>query len=67
MNDGPYRFGPDVMAWRDCKTPKDYIRRGLTQASGFYIGTGGILLLMSAAMGRSPVTFVSLPIRLFLS
>ena len=62
----PNRFGPDVLIWRDCITPKDYLKRGLMQASGFYIGTGSILILMSVGLKPSPVAFVRLP-RLYYS
>ncbi len=52
------RFGPDVLTWRDCKTMKEYLKKGLIQGSGFYITSGIVLLLMSSLMRPSPVAFV---------
>ncbi|KAF9510425.1 hypothetical protein BS47DRAFT_1300221 [Hydnum rufescens UP504] len=46
------RFGPDVVSWKDLSTPREYIRRGLSSASGFYIGSGALLLLISI-LGKS--------------
>jgi len=51
------RFGPDVLTWRDCKTMKEYLKKGLIQGSGFYITSGVVLLLMSSLMRPSPVAF----------
>ncbi|KAH8115275.1 hypothetical protein DFH11DRAFT_96980 [Phellopilus nigrolimitatus] len=51
------RFGPDSLKWRDCSTPREFLQRGLSQASGFYIGSGAILVGMSAVMKPSPVAF----------
>ncbi|TDL23093.1 hypothetical protein BD410DRAFT_859597 [Rickenella mellea] len=51
------RFGPDAITWSDCATPKEFIHKGLMQASGFYIGTSLVLLFFSAALSASPVAF----------
>lgn len=48
------------MTWRDCSTPKEFLYKGLMQASGFYIGSSLVLLFMSAALKPSPVAFVRL-------
>ncbi|GJJ08403.1 hypothetical protein Clacol_002619 [Clathrus columnatus] len=41
------RFGSDAMTWRDCATPREYIKHGLLASSGYYIGTIGLLMLWS--------------------
>jgi len=51
------RFGPDVLTWRDCKTTKEYLKKGLIHGSGFYIASAVILLLMSGLTRPSPVAF----------
>ncbi|KLO11096.1 hypothetical protein SCHPADRAFT_942352 [Schizopora paradoxa] len=51
------RFGPDVLNWRDCKTAKEYLKKGLLQGLGFYISSAIILLLMSSFMKASAVAF----------
>lgn len=47
------------MTWRECTTQKEFLLKGLTQASGFYTGTGLIFFFMSVALKPSPVAFVS--------
>lgn len=53
------RFGFDALGWRDCITPKDYLRRGIQNASGFYIGSALILTIVTLLMPSTPVAFVS--------
>ena len=53
------RFGPDALEWNQCSTLREYIRHGLMQASGFYITTVCILLLLSASGRPGPVAYVS--------
>jgi hypothetical protein len=54
------RFGPDIASWKDLSTPREYIRRGLFSASGFYIGSGALLLLVSIFGKSSSLSFVRL-------
>lgn len=53
------RFGPDIIAWKDCTTAKEYIRRGLSASSGFPVGTAVVLGLMSVIGQSSSSAFVS--------
>ncbi|KAF8589470.1 hypothetical protein K439DRAFT_1612698 [Ramaria rubella] len=41
------RFGPDAMTWKDCATPREYLRHGLIASSGFYIGIIIFLIVWS--------------------
>lgn len=54
------RFGPEIASWKDLSTPREYIRRGLSSASGFYFGSGALLLLMSIFGKSSSLSFVRL-------
>ncbi|TBU27885.1 DnaJ-domain-containing protein [Dichomitus squalens] len=51
------RFGPDALGWSQCSTLREYIRHGLMQASGFYITSTCILLLLSASGRTGPVAY----------
>ncbi|KAF8663653.1 hypothetical protein AX16_000895 [Volvariella volvacea WC 439] len=51
------RFGPDVLSWKDCSTPREYLHRGLLQSSGYHITVGAGLLFWSAIGQPSPVSF----------
>lgn len=44
------RFGPDIVHWQHCSTVKDYLWAGLPAASGFYIGSY-ILMIVLGALG----------------
>lgn len=58
------RFGPEVISWKDCTTPMEYIVRGVSASSGFPIGTAAVLCLMSL-LGQSPSSsFVSICIQI---
>lgn len=41
------RFGSQAIDWIECVTSREYIQRGLTASSGFYIGMIGFLLVWS--------------------
>ncbi|TFK45057.1 hypothetical protein BDQ12DRAFT_642215 [Crucibulum laeve] len=51
------RFGPDVLHWTHCKTPREFLRQGLMQSSGYHIISGAALLFWSAIGRPSPVAF----------
>ncbi|KAG6865112.1 hypothetical protein C0991_005012 [Blastosporella zonata] len=54
------RFGPDVLLWsKTCTTPREYIRRGLMQSSGYHIFVGAALTFWSfvGSSGPNPVSF----------
>ncbi|KAI0740977.1 hypothetical protein C8Q76DRAFT_689652 [Earliella scabrosa] len=55
--DRSHRFGPDALEWSQCTTLREYIRHGLMQASGFYITSVCILLLLSASGRPGPVAY----------
>ncbi|KAK5134705.1 hypothetical protein LTR08_006220 [Meristemomyces frigidus] len=40
------RFGPDILQWRQCKTIRDYVFAGVQNASIYYVGSGGFLILL---------------------
>ena len=44
------RFGPDIVQWQHCSTVKDYLWAGLPSASGFYIGSF-ILMIVLGTLG----------------
>lgn len=52
------RFGPDVLRWQDCKTMKDYLRRGLLNSLPRHIITGIALFLFSVVGKQSPIAAV---------
>ncbi len=52
------RFGPDALEW-SCSTLREYIRHGLMQASGFYITSVVILVILSTSGRSGPVAYVS--------
>ena len=52
------RFGFDALEWRELSTPKEYLWRGLQHASGFYIASMLLLVVVSFLMRPSPVAFV---------
>lgn len=41
------RFGPEVMEWRHCNTVYDYLVRGGATMVPYYIGTLGLLIILS--------------------
>ncbi|THV06153.1 hypothetical protein K435DRAFT_645671, partial [Dendrothele bispora CBS 962.96] len=51
------RFGPSVLQWSQLSTPKDYMRQGLLQSSGYHIVSGFALFLISGIGRISPVKF----------
>ncbi|KAK0493047.1 DnaJ-domain-containing protein [Armillaria luteobubalina] len=51
------RFGPDVLTWRQLSTPREYLRQGLMQSSGFHIVSGLVLVFYSSIGRESPVKF----------
>lgn len=53
------RFGPEIISWKGCTTPKEYIIQGISASSGFPIGTAAILFLMSILGQSSSSSFVS--------
>ncbi|RDX43389.1 DnaJ-domain-containing protein [Lentinus brumalis] len=50
------RFGPDALEW-SCSTLREYIRHGLMQASGFYITSVVILVILSTSGRSGPVAY----------
>jgi hypothetical protein len=53
------RFGPDAMTWKDCATPREYLKHGLLASSGFYIGTIALLIVWSIFGVGNSGTYVS--------
>ena len=51
------RFGPDIAAWTNCETQRDFLRHGLMQSAGFHIITGVGLFIWST-ISPSTVNFV---------
>ncbi|KAK0222439.1 hypothetical protein EDD85DRAFT_779438 [Armillaria nabsnona] len=51
------RFGPDVLIWQQLSTPREYLRQGLMQSSGFHIVSGLVLVFYSSIGRESPVKF----------
>ncbi|KAF5357335.1 hypothetical protein D9758_005940 [Tetrapyrgos nigripes] len=51
------RFGPGVLQWTQLSTPRDYIRHGLLQSSGYHIVSGLALFVISGIGRTSPVKF----------
>ncbi|KAL0577688.1 hypothetical protein V5O48_004292 [Marasmius crinis-equi] len=51
------RFGPDVLQWNNVSTPREYMRQGLTQSSGYHIFSGIILAVVSSIGRPSPVKY----------
>ncbi|KAJ1552290.1 hypothetical protein HK405_011896, partial [Cladochytrium tenue] len=45
------RLGPSLGDCRTCKTERDFVLHGLAALSGFYVGTGGLLAILSATSG----------------
>ncbi|ORX35945.1 DnaJ domain-containing protein [Kockovaella imperatae] len=45
------RFGPDIVLWKECKTVKDFIYAGIVRSVGFYIFSGGVMVLITV-IGR---------------
>lgn len=41
------RFGPEILQWQGVKTIRDYVFTGVQNIAGYYIGTGGVLVLLS--------------------
>jgi hypothetical protein len=58
------RFGPEIISWKDCATPMEYIMRGVSASSGFPIGTAAVLCLMSLLGQSSSSSFVSMCIQI---
>lgn len=56
------RFGPDVLIWQQLSTPREYLRQGLMQSSGFHIVSGLVLVFYSSIGRESPVKFVCVPV-----
>ncbi|KAK0459377.1 DnaJ-domain-containing protein [Desarmillaria tabescens] len=56
------RFGPDVLLWQQLSTPREYLRQGLVQSSGFHIVSGLVLVFYSSIGRESPVKFVCVPV-----
>lgn len=40
------RFGPEVLQWRNMKTIRDYVFRGVQQTTGYYAVSGLVLILL---------------------
>jgi hypothetical protein len=59
ISDLRFRFGPDVLKWKECTTMREYLRRGLLTSSLYHIVTGAGLILFSAIGRPSPVAAVS--------
>ncbi|KIY46063.1 hypothetical protein FISHEDRAFT_21512, partial [Fistulina hepatica ATCC 64428] len=51
------RFGPEVLAWKKCVTPRDYVQTGLMRSCGFYIASLVGLFLISRLNPTSQVSF----------
>ena len=51
------RFGPEVVAWTNCKTQREFLRYGLIQSAGYHIVTGVGLFIWST-VSPSTVNFV---------
>ncbi|KAI0664003.1 hypothetical protein C8Q70DRAFT_905118 [Cubamyces menziesii] len=51
------RFGPDALKWQQCTTPREYLRHGLLQATGFYLVSVCSLIFFSFLSSSSPVSF----------
>jgi len=47
--DAEYRFGPDITSWRNCASVKEFMYSGLLRSMGFYITSGGIMVLLQGA------------------
>ncbi|RIA91493.1 hypothetical protein C1645_875404 [Glomus cerebriforme] len=41
------RFGSDINSWNHCRTIRDYILVGKNYSTGFYLGTGLLLLILN--------------------
>ncbi|KAH8826968.1 hypothetical protein DL96DRAFT_1710124 [Flagelloscypha sp. PMI_526] len=50
------RFGPDVLTWTNCSTPREFIRRGLTQSVGFHV-VSLLGILFWSAVGSTPLPY----------
>ncbi|KAJ8093119.1 hypothetical protein PM082_020604 [Marasmius tenuissimus] len=51
------RFGPEVIQWTKLSTPREYMRQGLMQSSGYHIFSGITLAVISSIGRPSPVKF----------
>ncbi|KAL0580420.1 hypothetical protein V5O48_001573 [Marasmius crinis-equi] len=51
------RFGPDVIHWSKLSTPREYMRKGLMQSSGYHIFSGVILAVISSIGRPSSVKY----------
>ena len=40
------RFGPEILQWRHCKTIRDFVLFGVQSTSVYYVGSGGVLILL---------------------
>lgn len=54
-----FRFGPDVLKWKECTTMHEYLRRGLLTSSFYHIVTGAALVLFSVVGRSNPIAAVS--------
>jgi hypothetical protein len=52
------RFGPNVLTWKTCKTPREFLYQGILQSSGYHIVSFAALLFWSAIGRPSPASFV---------
>lgn len=41
------RFGPEILAWQNCKLVRDFILQGLQNVTVYYVGSAGALVLVS--------------------
>lgn len=53
------RFGPEILTWAGCNTPREYIRQGIMSSCGFFIGSGIFLLGMTVLGRANSSAFVS--------
>ena len=61
MNLRKNRFGPNVLSWTSCRTRRDFMVHGSLQAGGYYIVSGGTLLIWSLFHKSNFLSFVRNP------
>ena len=61
MNLRKNRFGPNVLSWTSCRTRRDFMVHGSLQAGGYYIVSGGTLLIWSLFHKSNFLSFVRIP------